>query len=930
MIRNSESLKGKKTRIRRELMLALLVAVALPLDAQTPATQTITVPGHVINMLPNATRLPHTQEMDDEQIKVTVVLNLSDPAGAAALKEEMRDPGSANFHRTLSLSEYTSRFGPTQEAYDSVLAYLEQNGLTLSTGSDNRRTLTMKGTRAQAQKAFRVSIDNYQLGSRTFHAIASDPALPTTIAPLVVSVFGLSNLAQMHPNSLPQPFTPMAASFAYDGVLTPAGKTNSSGLPPGLNGSGQNLGLLEFDGYETSDVKNWLTFANLPSDRINHLSNVAIEGGQTPSGCTQSSAKCGTTEALLDIEAAMGVAQGANVIVYTASSGTDLAEAINLAGNYMTYTGGALSVSWSSCEGDVSPSDATGIDSIVYDDEFFGVTVFTGSGDTGSTCTDPDGTYPNTVAFPADASNVVAVGGSVLNTNPDGSYLSESWWTGGGFGISQYVSRPLFQSKLAPKAAGRSVPDVAIESVPGIIVCQAQAGASPNCGDSTTSGGITVFHTFIGGTSLSSPLFAATWTIANQAVKDANGYILSAGGGYLYGFEPGFHAASSFIGTGNNFAHVGLGSPDITKLIAKMVPPKVDSYSPYNGPASGGTKITIVGSGFIGVEKVTFGGVAGTHLTIDSDTKLTVETPEAPSEFATIKVETPGGTATAAGPYTYNPEITKVSPSSGPMQGGVSVTLTGLALSSSDETFLFGDDKATSVSCPTSKECTMLTPAHAPGIVAVEATTPWGYGYSPITSATRYTYDTVAITSFTPGFGPTAGGEFLQLYGNSLGLGHGTKVSFGGVDATGVDCPDPSYCYMSTPAHAAGMVPVTVTVSGLTSPPAKTQFKFEIFPTITGISPTSAAPGSTVTLTGTAFSTVPGQTSFSFFGVSAAGACSSTTQCTAIVPAVNIPLGNPRITSVYVTVNGVTSLDSVTFGYPGKTPPPPCKGPKCS
>ena len=42
---------------------------------------------------------------------------------------------------------------------------------------------------------------------------------------------------------------------------------------------------------------------------------------------------------------------------------------------YMTYTGGALLVSSSSCEGDISPSDATGIDSSVYDDELFGVQV---------------------------------------------------------------------------------------------------------------------------------------------------------------------------------------------------------------------------------------------------------------------------------------------------------------------------------------------------------------------------------------------------------------------------------------------------------------------------------------------------------------------------------------------------------------------------
>jgi hypothetical protein len=151
--------------------------------------------------------------------------------------------------------------------------------------------------------------------------------------------------------------------------------------------------------------------------------------------------------------------------------------------------------------------------------------------------------------------------------------------------------------------------------------------------------------------------------------------------------------------------------------------------------------VTIYGAGFIGVEKVTFGGVDATHIKVYSDKKLTVEAPEAPSEEATIKLQTPGGWATAAGPYTYNPEITKVSPSSGPMEGGTTVTITGRALSSTNEFFLFGEAAATKVKCPSSNKCTMVTPANPAGSVTVVAGTVWGYGYSPITSDTKFTYE---------------------------------------------------------------------------------------------------------------------------------------------------------------------------------------------
>jgi kumamolisin len=727
------------SHIRRMLMSTIFVANVLPLTAQTSVAQTGTLPGHVIKSLANATLVPHTPQMDKEQITLTVVLNLSDPVSASALEQDMEDPYSENFHRTISQSEFTARFGPTQDAWDTVLAYLQQNGFRLSLASPNRRTMSVVGTRAQAQKAFHVAIDDYKMSNRTFHAVASDPAVPQTIAPLIASIFGLNNLARPLPAFTPYPFTPASIATAYNGSLTLSGKSNTHGLPPGLDGSGQTIGLLEFDFFDSTDVENWLNFAGLPSKLINHLSAVAIDGGTSPSGCTQSQAHCGTTEVLLDIEAAMGIAQGADVVVYDASPSEDFATALNYAGNELINSGGTvLSVSWAECEGDVSQSDATGMDGIISDFQIWGVTVFAATGDTGSTCNDGNGTYPGAIAFPADSPHAVAVGGTSLNVNSNNSYNTESWWkNSGGFGVSQFIGEPTYQSKLYPGATGRSVPDVSMDAGNGIIVCQATSSLSPDCGSTSTPG---VFNV-VEGTSLATPLMAATWAIANQAIVDAGDLIWSAGSGHLYKWQHGFHAASTMTGKGNDFQHVGIGSPDVTQLVAKAAPPRIDSYSPYNGPATAGTKVTIYGAGFIGVEKVTFGGVDATHIKVYSDKKLTVEAPEAPSEEATIKLHTPGGWATAAGPYTYNPEITKVSPSSGSVDGGSTVTITGRALSSKNEFFLFGEAVATKVKCASSTKCTMVTPANPAGSVTVVAGTVWGYGYSPITSATKFTYE---------------------------------------------------------------------------------------------------------------------------------------------------------------------------------------------
>ena len=88
-----------------------------------------------------------------------------------------------------------------------------------------------------------------------------------------------------------------------------------------------------------------------------------------------------------------------------------------------------------------------------------------------------------------------------------------------------------------------------------------------------------------------------------------------------------------------------LARPYIDRVAAMAVADalKVDSISPSNGPGGGGTTVTITGKGFIGVEKVTFGGVEATNVTIYSDSKLTADSPAAPADSVDIQVVTPGG-----------------------------------------------------------------------------------------------------------------------------------------------------------------------------------------------------------------------------------------------------------------------------------------------
>lgn len=103
--------------------------------------------------------------------------------------------------------------------------------------------------------------------------------------------------------------------------------------------------------------------------------------------------------------------------------------------------------------------------------------------------------------------------------------------------------------------------------------------------------------------------------------------------------------------------------------------PTITGFAPTSGPA--GTKVTITGQGFVGVNHVTFnGGVAS--FTVDSPTQITATVPDGGVSGA-INVLTATGTATSTDRFTVTwPEpasITGFSPFSGP--AGTKVTITG-------------------------------------------------------------------------------------------------------------------------------------------------------------------------------------------------------------------------------------------------------------
>jgi predicted outer membrane repeat protein len=220
---------------------------------------------------------------------------------------------------------------------------------------------------------------------------------------------------------------------------------------------------------------------------LNQTGGSSLPGNSTPGQWDM--------EESLDVEWAHAIAPMANIILFEANSSadSDLYTAVTTAASYAGVS--VVSMSFSTPQlidfysGVSEPSD----DSIfTTPGGHQGVTFLSSTGDNGA----PDGGYP------ALSPNVVAVGGTTLQIASDGTYLGESAWNGGGGGLSLQELQPGYQSTSINDTGLRATPDVSMDADPetGVYVLDSFDGG----------------YNQIGGTSLSTPMWAALIAIVNQ------------------------------------------------------------------------------------------------------------------------------------------------------------------------------------------------------------------------------------------------------------------------------------------------------------------------------------------------------------------------------------------------------------------------------
>jgi hypothetical protein len=191
--------------------------------------------------------------------------------------------------------------------------------------------------------------------------------------------------------------------------------------------------------------------------------------------------------------------------------------------------------------------------------------------------------------------------------------------------------------------------------------------------------------------------------------------------------------------------------------------PVVSGISPASGPLTGGTVVTITGSGFTGATAVDFGNVAGTDVTVVGDGSITVDSP-AGTGTVDVTVITAAGTSavSAADQFSYEaaPTVTGVSPGTGPVGGGSVVTVTGTGFTGATAVD-FGEVAGTGVTVNSATSITADAPAGT-GTVDVTVITP--AGTSAISAADQFTYSDGAALLTAPATYTVTGSKASLYY----------------------------------------------------------------------------------------------------------------------------------------------------------------------
>ncbi len=505
----------------------------------------------------------------DAKKKLDIRVYLAPKGGQAALEQAaaaVSDPSSSAYGQFLTTKEYRAAYEPTKASATTVTRWLKGKHLKVTGTEGHRRFVTARGTVAQLDRAFGISLTRLKHDGQDVIAPTTPALLPASVASSVLTVGGLDTTdARMTHSARPTATPPdafqnarpcsaffgqVAAKYADD-YATPLPKFGGQTLSyapcgytgaqlrdvytPGTKLTGQGVTVAITDAYAwqliAADASKYAAEhgdgAYAPGQLTQNLpSSYRLEDECDPSGWSG--------EETLDVEAVHALAPGANIRYYASRSCDDGDFGDTLARVVDENVAKIVTNSWG------GPEEAETSDLVVAYNQVFlqgalqGITFMFSSGDDGDSLA---ATGLKQATSPAANPNVTAVGGTSTGIVPNPVANQPAWtrsfdtgwgtvkdnlsangksWSsigftsGAGGGFSSLFNRPAYQKGVVPSSAppGRAFPDIAMLADPntGFLIGQTQ----------TFPDYVHYGEYRIGGTSLASPLAAAMLALTIQ------------------------------------------------------------------------------------------------------------------------------------------------------------------------------------------------------------------------------------------------------------------------------------------------------------------------------------------------------------------------------------------------------------------------------
>ena len=516
---------------------------------------------------------------------VRVYLRGRNDPGLEAVARAVSDPKNPAYHRFLTPAQVHAHYNPTATSVDTVRHWLRSNGLQVLDVPSNNLYVEAFGRAHTIAATFGVQLGEYRVHGMHLRAADRELTIPASVAGAVSGVIGVDeseslmqprNIAADPRAKFPGGFrnAPPCSSFWAEKLDTtdpPYGGGFPDPLPyapcgykpqqvraaygvdafvnSGHRGAKATVAII--DAYASPTIffdASTYAHRNDPAHPLtaSQFSQLIFKPNQRLAGAKQCDATGWNGEETVDVEAVHAMAPGAHILYVGGFDCTDIGLDVALNHVVAHHLADIVSNSYGDEGEDIPATVVDEFSRIAIQAAAEGIGVYFASGDNG----DEVSTLGSAAAdFSASSPWVTAVGGTSLGIGADGSVSVQTAWEtgkstlvdgaytpdapgaflyGSGGGTSTLFAEPTYQKGVVPDGLanrnrafpGRVVPDISMDGDPstGFLVGETQQFPKG-------AGGVEYGEYRIGGTSLSTPLFAGMMALADDFAGSPHGFI---------------------------------------------------------------------------------------------------------------------------------------------------------------------------------------------------------------------------------------------------------------------------------------------------------------------------------------------------------------------------------------------------------------------